>query len=177
MYKGLILQTGRQDRTSFVAGGDKFTLVDLLQCVPSIQSLNISNYYMKYLCSGCMPHKLPTTLVHLKALSLDVCFTEQNEISSALCMIMSSPVLERIIFKMCDNEKLSIRQTPIKIVIMDLVKLIMAKSPMLKNVRIELNKLVSVNEELKMLRDLLQIPFPRASPSAKLTFVSPNFVD
>ncbi|KAF5762120.1 putative FBD domain-containing protein [Helianthus annuus] len=124
---------------------------------------------------------------------------EQIEISSAICMIRSSPVLEKIVFLMCDNEKLPVQQTssnffdskdysdlkldhletlemkmfsnlPLE---MAFVKLIMAQSPVLKKVRIELSDNVSVDEELKMLKDMLLLPFPRASPSAKLIFVLP----
>ncbi|XP_022015268.1 uncharacterized protein LOC110914966 isoform X2 [Helianthus annuus] len=176
-----------------VAGGNTFTFVNLLPCVPLIQVLNIREYYMKYLCIGGMPHKLPTSLAHLKDLVLDVCLVEQNEISSALCLIRSSPVLERIVFQ------LPVRQTPANFLDpegypdlkldhlemlemynysnlpleMEFVKLIMAKSPVLKKVRIELNDNVSVDEELKMLRDLVRLPFPWASHSANLIFVRP----
>ncbi|MFS8028388.1 hypothetical protein Hanom_Chr16g01509971 [Helianthus anomalus] len=51
---------------------------------------------------------------------------------------------------------------------MDLVKFIMAKSPMLEKVQIELNPNVAIDEEVKMLRDMLLLPFQRASHSAKL---------
>ncbi|MFS8028399.1 hypothetical protein Hanom_Chr16g01510101 [Helianthus anomalus] len=56
----------------------------------------------------------------------------------------------------------------------EFVKLIMAKSPVLKKVQIELNGNVSVDEELKMLREMVSNPIPRASPSAKLTIVRPE---
>ncbi|MFS8028403.1 putative leucine-rich repeat domain superfamily [Helianthus anomalus] len=104
---------GCQKVLDFVAGENKFTFGDLLQCVPLIQTLDISKYYMKvYLCAGGMPHKLPNSLVHLKYLFLDVCLVEQNEIYAVLCMIMSSPLLEKIDFLMFDNEKLPVQQTP-----------------------------------------------------------------
>ncbi|KAJ0823244.1 putative F-box domain, FBD domain, leucine-rich repeat domain superfamily [Helianthus annuus] len=187
---------------SAVPGGNKFTFVDLLPCIPLIQTLNlnISKYYMKYLYAGGMPHKLSTSLVHLNYLFLNVCLVEQNEISSALCIIRSSPVLETMKFLIYDNEELPVQQTatnfldlegypdlkldhletlwiedfsnlPLE---MEFVKLIMAKSPVLKKVRIELNFNVSVDEEPKMLRELVSNPIPRASPSAKLTIVRPE---
>ncbi|XP_076910632.1 F-box/FBD/LRR-repeat protein At1g13570-like [Bidens hawaiensis] len=180
----------------YLAGiGNKLTFVDLLRCVPLIQSLNISNSYVMYLSAGGMPHKLPTSLAHLKYLYLGVCLTKQNEMSSVLCMIRSSPMLERIKFQVFDNEYLRVRQTTtnvlglenyadlkldrlerleiqmvktLPVVTMDFVKLIMAKSPVLKIVRIVLYGAVSVDEEVKMLRDLVLLPLPRASPSAKL---------
>ncbi|XP_035842869.1 F-box/FBD/LRR-repeat protein At1g13570 isoform X2 [Helianthus annuus] len=87
-----------QKGVDFVAGENKFTFVDLLQCVPLIVLLQISKYYMKYLSAGGMPRKLPTSLAHLEYLYLDLCMAEKDEISSALCMIMSSPLLKKIHF-------------------------------------------------------------------------------
>ncbi|KAL7606987.1 hypothetical protein Lser_V15G15194 [Lactuca serriola] len=51
----------------------------------------------------------------------------------------------------------------------------MAKSPLLKKARIELSILVTVGEENKMLRDLLFLPFPRASPAAKFSIERPKY--
>ncbi|KAJ0646524.1 putative FBD domain-containing protein [Helianthus annuus] len=47
---------------------------------------------------------------------------------------------------------------------MEFVKLVMAKSPELEEVRIRLNSNVSADEERKMLKEMLLLPFPRASP-------------
>ncbi|XP_076920356.1 F-box/FBD/LRR-repeat protein At1g13570-like [Bidens hawaiensis] len=182
----------------FTSIGNKLTFVDILQFVPLIRSLNVSNSYVTYMSAGGMPHKLPTLLVHLKYLYLGVCLTKQNEMSSVLCMIRSSPVLERIKFQVnsaFDDENLHVRQTltdvldpeyyrdlkldrlekleiqminSLHVVTMDFVKLIMANSPVLKIVLIVLYGAISVDEEVKMLRDLVLLPFPRASPSAKL---------
>ncbi|KAJ0683273.1 putative leucine-rich repeat domain superfamily [Helianthus annuus] len=95
-----------------VPGGNNFTFVDLFQRVPLLETFAITNHYMKYLCAGGMSHKLSTSLVHLKYLVLNVCLVEQNEISSALCIIRSSPVLETMRFLMYDNEKRPVQQTP-----------------------------------------------------------------
>ncbi|XP_076946191.1 F-box/FBD/LRR-repeat protein At1g13570-like [Bidens hawaiensis] len=181
----------------FVAGGNKFTFVDLFQCVPLIRILDISKYHMKYLCAGVMLHKLPTSLDDLEYLCLDVCLMEQNEISYALCIIRSSSGLVLISFTMYDNEKLPVQPTPTNFfdpqnhldleldcleileirkfsnspLEMEFVKLMMAKSPELEKVRIVLDSNVSVDEELKILRDFVLLSSPRASPSAKLTIV------
>ncbi|KAL8268852.1 hypothetical protein R6Q59_002650 [Mikania micrantha] len=204
--------------TDFVAEGNDLTFVDLLQCFPLIQSLSITCYMklafrfkivisdvrllifyfhicLKYLSAWGMPHELPTSLVHLERLFLSVCMTEQNEISSALWLIRSSPFLMKINIEYMINgkkEKLPVEETPTNFLDpenhsdlklahleileiemfnnlpleMEFVKLIMAKSPLLKKVQIQLN--VSVDEEVKMLRGLVLLPFPRASPSAKL---------
>lgn len=55
---------------------------------------------------------------------------------------------------------------------MDFVKLILGKSPMLKNVGIIIDSRVSINEEVKMLRELLL--YQRASTNAKIVFGRPR---
>ncbi|XP_071735694.1 F-box/FBD/LRR-repeat protein At1g13570-like [Rutidosis leptorrhynchoides] len=173
---------------------EKFiNFVTFFQCAPLIDTLVISKYYMKYMAVGGMPNKLPTSL-HLKDVGLEVCLREQDVISSALCIIRSSPNLEQLSFLMYDNEKLPTKESSMKFVDlqddlsltldhlkhfeiynfgnivceMEFVKLIMAKSPELEIARIVLKDSVSAEEELKILRNMLYLPFPRASPSAKL---------
>ncbi|XP_022017776.1 uncharacterized protein LOC110917561 isoform X2 [Helianthus annuus] len=179
---------------AFASGGNAFTFVDLFQCAPLIKNLVISRCYTKYLSAGGMPHQLPTPLAHLKCLCLDVCLMEHNEISSVLCMIMSSPLLDELVL-MYDKKRLGVEQTPTNFLDpenysdlkldhletlemkmtrsnlplgMDLVKLVMAKAPVLKKVQLDLNAGVSIDDEVIMLRDLVLLPFARASPSAKL---------
>ncbi|KAL8227666.1 hypothetical protein R6Q57_015250 [Mikania cordata] len=187
-------------KCQFIARENKFTFVDLFRCAPLIENLDISKYYMKYLCTGGMPHKLSTSPSHLKYLFLDVCLMEQDEISSIICMIRSSPLLVKIVFMMYDNDKPPVQRTPnnfldlenysdLKLdhletleiemfsnlaIEMDFVKLIMAKSAVLKKVQLDLSDYVCVDEELKMLRDLVLHPLPRASPSAKLIIQRPK---
>ncbi|XP_076909020.1 F-box/FBD/LRR-repeat protein At1g13570-like [Bidens hawaiensis] len=182
----------------FVARGFKLALAKLLLCVPLIRTLSISKSYMKYLCADASPHNLPTSLVHLKFLSMDVCLAKQNHISSVLCVIRSSPMLEHIAFQMYDNEKLHIQQTRTNFLDsenhpdlkldhletlmisffrslpfeMEFVKLVMTKSPVLKNVQIELNEDVSVDKELEILRDMLLLS--SIPCSAKLTVIRPQ---
>ncbi|KAK9051147.1 hypothetical protein SSX86_027773 [Deinandra increscens subsp. villosa] len=103
---------GSPQGIDFAAEGTKFTFVDLLKCVPLIKTLDVTKGYAKFLCADGMPNMLPTSLVHLEYLYLDVCLMEENEISSALCIIRSSPVLEELIILMYDNDKLPVRQTP-----------------------------------------------------------------
>ncbi|XP_071740027.1 F-box/FBD/LRR-repeat protein At1g13570-like [Rutidosis leptorrhynchoides] len=50
----------------------------------------------------------------------------------------------------------------------EFVKLIIAKSPMLEIARIDVNDYVSVEEELKICKAIINLPFPHASPSLKL---------
>ncbi|XP_023748197.1 F-box/FBD/LRR-repeat protein At1g13570 [Lactuca sativa] len=151
-----------------------------------------------HFAAGGMPWKLPTSLIHLRRLVLDVCFLIQDEISSTLCLINNSPNLEKIQINMIYNgektlanlpdiqedysglnldhlKELEITRFGIFATEMEFLKLIMAKSPLLKKARIELSILVTVGEENKMLRDLLFLPFPRASPAAKFSIERPKY--
>nr|XP_043638852.1 F-box/FBD/LRR-repeat protein At1g13570-like [Erigeron canadensis] len=175
-----------------------FTFVELLTCVPLIKTLQVEDDYMRYLATGGMPQKLPSSLIYLKHLYLDVCLMEQDEISSVLCMIRSSPNLEQISFRMfSSSEEFPVRKTTSMDLLdlrddmslnldhlknftienfgnlaieINLLKLFLAKSPMLEGAWLELSSDVSVDEEVRLLRDLVQWPpYLRASPSAKLT--------
>ncbi|GJV99317.1 F-box/FBD/LRR-repeat protein [Tanacetum coccineum] len=169
--------------------GNKFTFVELFECAPLIWSLSISGSYVKYLATGGMSQKLPTSFANLEYLLLILCLTDQDEISSALCLIRNSPNLKKLTlkFEKSDGPQISMNYLDfhdysafnfdylenlamINFSNLDLelefVKLIMAKSPVLEKVQIELNEAVSVAEELKIFRDFVRLPFPRASPSA-----------
>ncbi|KAL7606549.1 hypothetical protein Lser_V15G15206 [Lactuca serriola] len=182
--------------TDFI-GDNKCTFVDLFKCLPSVQAVNISRFYNKDFYAGVMSQKLHTPLVYLRILVLQVCFGKQDEISSTLCVINSSPNLEKIKFKMLryvgqtfntsflDPQDYSglnldhLRELEITnfhnyAPEMEFVKLIMAKSPLLKKARIELDNSISVDIEVKMLQDLVLQPFPRASTSAKFIIERPK---
>ncbi|GJY63670.1 F-box/FBD/LRR-repeat protein-like protein [Tanacetum coccineum] len=172
-------------------GGSKFTFVELLRCVPLIERLAISKFYMKYLSTGGKSQKLPTSLSNINLLCLDVCVTEQDEISSALCLIKNSPNLQKIVY--LSHQKLDAPPVTFNIqdfqdystfnfdyleellmlnfsnlsLELEFVKLVMGKSPVLEKVRIDLSTKVSVDEELKILRYFKRPPFTLASPSAK----------
>ncbi|PWA84552.1 FBD domain, Leucine-rich repeat domain, L domain-like protein [Artemisia annua] len=59
----------------------------------------------------------------------------------------------------------------------EFMKFIIAKSPMLEKARIELSETVTVEEELKILRDFIPLPFPLASPSTKFIIGRPKLFD
>lgn len=170
------------------------TCIELSKCLPLIQVLEISRTYIKHFVAGGM-QKLHNSLVHLRIFSLDACFLKEDDLSFALSMISSSPNLEKIKIQLCWNHKLCGQQTLKNLLDFEkdypglnldhlkefeitsfhdyapereFVKLIMAKSPVLKKARIELNFDVSVDDEVKMLRDLVRLPFPRASTAANV---------
>ncbi|XP_052626141.1 F-box/FBD/LRR-repeat protein At1g13570 isoform X1 [Lactuca sativa] len=178
----------------FITLGNKCRFLELSKCLPSVQVLKISKSYIKF-TEGSSMQKPPALLVHLRILYLDVCFLKQYELSDALSVINSSPNLEKIKIELCWNHKLCGEETCKDLVDlqdyylgmkldrleeleitsfhnyapeMEFVKLIMAKSPMLKKARIELHSDVSVDEENTMLRDLLRLTFPRVSPAVDI---------
>ncbi|XP_071740029.1 F-box/FBD/LRR-repeat protein At1g13570-like [Rutidosis leptorrhynchoides] len=152
-----------------------------------------------YLAVGGMPKKLPTWL-HLRHVTLDLCLREHDVISSALCIIRSAPNLQRLNFMMNDNVNLPIQGSSMKLVdfqdglsltfdhlkhfeilisrnyvfMMEFVKLVMAKSPVLEIARTELKTNISVEEELKICKEMINLPFSRASPSSKLIIERPK---
>nr|XP_043625798.1 F-box/FBD/LRR-repeat protein At1g13570-like [Erigeron canadensis] len=182
---------GKQKDTTRVE--NMLTFVEFFECLPSIQILAISTYYMKYFAPG-RPNKLPVSLVHLKILFMGVCFMDHDEVSSALCLIKSSPNLEKLMLKLVPQptsmhfidlqdhtgfkldylQELEMESLSNLSIEMEFVKLIMANSSVLKNVLIELDDSVSVDEELEMYRDLIRRPIPRASPSAEVIITRPK---
>jgi hypothetical protein len=48
------------------------------------------------LAAGVLPVKLPTPCIHLSFLSLSINFDDLNEISAALCLLRSSPNLQKL---------------------------------------------------------------------------------
>ncbi|KAJ0630048.1 putative F-box domain, FBD domain, leucine-rich repeat domain superfamily [Helianthus annuus] len=139
---------GCQKVLDFVAGENKFTFGDLLQCVPLIQTLAISKYYMKVMYDN---EKLP---VHQTPSN----FLDPEDYPDLMLDYLVTLEIENF------------SKLPLE---MKFVKLIMAKSPLLKNVKIKLNDNVSVDEEMKMLKDMLRLPFLRASPCAELIIDRP----
>ncbi|CAH1416818.1 unnamed protein product [Lactuca virosa] len=155
------------DQTCFT----ETTFVELFKCLPSIQHL-----------AGSIPRKLPVSLPHLRIVVLSVCLLG---LSAVLCVISSSPNLEKIELEWSYNfqdysginlhhlKEMEITCFRDLFSWMEFVKLLMAKSPVLKKARVELDTSVSVDQENKMLRDLLLLPFPCASPAAKFIIERP----
>ncbi|WJX95178.1 hypothetical protein P8452_76524 [Trifolium repens] len=72
---------------------------------PHIKSLAIQNYFLKYLAAGVLPVELPTPCICLGDLSFCINFNNLKEISTALCLLRSSPNLQKLeIFARFDEE-------------------------------------------------------------------------
>ncbi|GKE37744.1 hypothetical protein Tco_1461149 [Tanacetum coccineum] len=96
-FKFTLMQLGDNEKEA----GDELTCVELLECLPCVTHLELSKYYIKYFVAGDMLHKFPTLLVPLKSLNLEVCFLEPDEFCFAICLIKSSPELEKLALKKC----------------------------------------------------------------------------
>ncbi|KAI7726305.1 hypothetical protein M8C21_014361 [Ambrosia artemisiifolia] len=172
--------------------------VKLFECLPLVERLRMSWYPIKCFATGVMPQKLPTSLVHIKYLRLQgLSFAREIDLLSALLLVTSSPNIDTIILEMQYNPNEAVSQTAMNLIDqqdysyvildhlrvititnftnmkpgMDFVRLILAKSPMLKIVDIMIDKRVDIHGEVKMLKELLQ--YPRASTRAKIKFERP----
>ncbi|KAK9078989.1 hypothetical protein SSX86_000658 [Deinandra increscens subsp. villosa] len=169
------------DGTTDVSGTS--TIVDLIRCLPGIEYLSI--WFFIFLCfaPNRLPKELPTTLVHLKYLCMEfVSFRHEYSLPFFVLLIRSSPNLEKLKLSMLEEElfgqhatgSLTIEDYP-DIMLAHLneleilhfsneenelavVKLILAKSPVLKNVRILLSNEFDTDEKLKMSQILLSSP-------------------
>ncbi|XP_028069218.1 F-box/FBD/LRR-repeat protein At1g13570-like isoform X2 [Camellia sinensis] len=156
---------------------------------------------MEGMAAGKVPKTLPTTLSHLKILELnDICFGEPNEVSIVLCLIRSSPNLAKIKIEACTRETTAIDPVLELLVLLemqdgwgvylnqlrevemrnlsgirselDLIKLLLAKSPMLERMLIEPNSEVVLDKGLRILKKLTR--FQRLSPQAQITYYDPD---
>jgi len=167
---------------------DDSTLTEIFDCLPVIEHLRISLYEIKTIANGVVPTELPSSLVHLKYLHLDFVSAIDDGLPFFFLLIRCSPNLEKLKIEMLSVEVRSkselasftlednldfwlehLVELEIENVVyckpdLELITLILAKSPVLKKVRIELESGVSTDNELKIIRFLLSSA--RASPQA-----------
>ncbi|XP_065847799.1 F-box/FBD/LRR-repeat protein At1g13570-like [Euphorbia lathyris] len=72
-------------------------LVEIASSIPQIQELSIHLHFLKFLAKGGVQNRLPRSLEELRKVEIsDLCFEKKEEVSCALCLISSSPNLERL---------------------------------------------------------------------------------
>ncbi|KAJ9563628.1 hypothetical protein OSB04_008788 [Centaurea solstitialis] len=167
--------------------------VELFECLPLIEYLHMSACPVRCFATGDMPQKLPTLVDSLTVLHLtELCFVREVELRSALLLVTSSPNIREIVMEMYHDPNEAASQNAMNLLDLqdysnvnldhlrelkitnmsntkpglDFVKLILAKSPMLKKLRIVVDKQVDMSNEVKMLRDLVQ--YQRASTKAEI---------
>ncbi|KAJ9563629.1 hypothetical protein OSB04_008789 [Centaurea solstitialis] len=185
------------DEKRFIGRWDS-SFVELFECLPLIECLHMDSYPVQCFATGDMPQKLPTLVDSLTVLRLtDFCIAREVELRSALLLVTSSPNIQEIVMEMNDNPNEAVSQNAMNLLDLqdysnvnldhlrqleilnmsntkpglDFVKLILAKAPMLKKVRIVVDEEVDTSNEVQMLRDLVQ--YERASTKAKIVFTRP----
>nr|XP_043636742.1 F-box/FBD/LRR-repeat protein At1g13570-like [Erigeron canadensis]XP_043636743.1 F-box/FBD/LRR-repeat protein At1g13570-like [Erigeron canadensis] len=173
------------------------TIIDLFKYLPVIEHFAFCVSDIRCFGGGALPQALAAPLVHLKSLCLErMCFLEQDWLCFLVLMIRSSPNLEKLKLEMsCEDTghwnyfaeddfypvtmqdysdirlehliELEMESFGSNKLNLDFVKLILAKSPVLKTVRL---MVYSKDEELKILRSL--VSSPRASPMVEIVGVS-----
>ncbi|MFS8021678.1 putative FBD domain-containing protein [Helianthus anomalus] len=155
----------------------------------------MSSYPIQCLATGVIPQKLPTPLVHLRSLDFHefgLCFGKEVDLLSILLLVTSSPNVEKIIMEMEQHPTEAVSQTTMNLIDhqdyshvildrlrilqilsfsnmksgMDFVKLILAKSPMLRKVVISLNNGIDIHGKVSILTEMIQ--YPRASAKAEI---------
>lgn len=167
--------------------------VMLIGSFPEIELLELDYYHLKAMAGGGVLIGHPYSLTHLKILKLNhFCFGKVDEISAVICLIRSSPRLEKIQIKAFPGEMIALDYVPQPLEVqgwsdislnqlrevevhrvfgtrpeLDFMKVILAKSPILERLLIKLES-EEVSEESRILEELMR--FKRLSPEAEITF-------
>ncbi|XP_076908388.1 F-box/FBD/LRR-repeat protein At1g13570-like [Bidens hawaiensis] len=174
---------------TIIDGGDS-TIVDLFKCLPMIEYLSVLFFIVKCFVPERLPKELPLPLIHLKYLCMEeLCFTHKYGLPFLVLLIRSSLNLEKLkqamypaywldkdekgSFTLEDYSDIMLEHlNELKILNfsdaeneLDFVKLVYAKSPVLKQVRIFLCDEFDEDEELEISKLLLNIPC--ASPAVE----------
>ncbi|KAK9078994.1 hypothetical protein SSX86_000663 [Deinandra increscens subsp. villosa] len=177
--------------SSTISDSGHTTIDKLFECLPVIEHLSISFFIVKCFVPERLPKELPTALVHLKYLSLNhVCFIHIYGLRFLALLIRSCPNLEKLklllyskywldevdmgSFTLEDYSDIVLEHlNELEIVEftdaeneLDFVKLILAKSPVLKKVRI-FSCSASEEDEESRISDVL-LCSPCASPVVKI---------
>ncbi|KAL8123027.1 hypothetical protein AgCh_011121 [Apium graveolens] len=188
-----------QDYNPYTDIKKSFNLRRLLGDMPSIETLEVNAISLVFLDPGLTFHNyLTSTMENLKTLKLcNVAFDDVYVISNALCLLRSTPMLERLEIKLgCDigrDVKLTAEQYLESSDCADvtlnqlqnvsiheisgsrgellLIKLLLASSPSLR--RMELRHNTEVNDSRQYLRiERESLQFPRKSPAVKISWRS-----
>ncbi|XP_015972638.1 F-box/FBD/LRR-repeat protein At1g13570 [Arachis duranensis] len=76
--------------------GSSSNLLKFFVHLPHVRRLEVQSYFLKYLAIGAVPLKLPRPCIDLSYLSIRMNFNDSKEISTALCLLRSSPNLQEL---------------------------------------------------------------------------------
>ncbi|KAM0045025.1 putative FBD domain, leucine-rich repeat domain superfamily, F-box-like domain superfamily [Helianthus debilis subsp. tardiflorus] len=171
-----------------IVGCGGSTIVDLFECLPLIEYLSVRLYTVECFKPERLPKELPTALVHLKCLRMKFfCFSHKHGLPFLVPLIRSSPNLEKLqlvmedidwpdeedlgSFKLEDYSDIMFEHLNELEIIhfgdteneLDFVKLVLAKSPVLRKVRINPHRCIDEDEAAEILKNLLCDSTPCAS--------------
>ncbi|KAM5570861.1 F-box/FBD/LRR-repeat protein [Rosa sericea] len=179
-------------KVRWVVGGSS-NLLKFFVHLPNIRDLQISGYVLKYLAVGPLLRKLPQPILFLNDLYMDVNFTDLEEITTALCLVRSSPALRKLeivvnhidyhhvvgevnswfenLGENSDCQLTELRRIEIDAISdakaeLDFIKLLLLSSPVLECMTL---KPVSVDGSLELLKQVVR--FRRASVQAEIIFL------
>ncbi|GJV73343.1 F-box/FBD/LRR-repeat protein-like protein [Tanacetum coccineum] len=175
------------------------TISEIFECLPVIETFSIPLELIRVfrnIAIHKVPRELSTTLIHLKYLHIDgVYFFSKTELSVLALLIKSSPNLEKLKARVWDNSNFEISKIKycfrvedysdimlerlIELEItsfinaknqLDFVRLILARSPVMKKVRIFPHYKIPKKEKLKIKSQILgdSISYPYASPDVQI---------
>ncbi|KAF5797354.1 putative FBD domain, leucine-rich repeat domain superfamily, F-box-like domain superfamily [Helianthus annuus] len=185
------LTLGHGMRILYDDGGS--TIVDLFECVPVIEYLYVTVFGLEDFLSKRLPKKLPTSLVHLKYLCVDtLCFTHIYGLPFLALLIRSSPNLEKLKLLMWEEtfvieddvgsftlddysdimlehlKEFEIQDFTDSENELDFVRLILAKSPVLKKMTISPHYFFDKDEESVSQVSEILFCSPCASPVVEI---------
>uniref|UniRef100_A0A5B7AK66 F-box domain-containing protein n=1 Tax=Davidia involucrata TaxID=16924 RepID=A0A5B7AK66_DAVIN len=166
-------------------------MIRVLGCLPMIEKLDIGLDFYEFLAAGDVPKRLPTEMNCLKNLTLEsVDFSKVGEILCALCLLRSSPNLQELDISATRNADMvpalnfleeDCRLNRLQVVKfrsiigleseLELIKSLLACSPLLERMFIGCHAELDANAMLMMSKELLR--FRRASPKAEIIFGDP----
>ncbi|XP_076885512.1 F-box/FBD/LRR-repeat protein At1g13570-like [Bidens hawaiensis] len=177
---------------STIDANEDSIIANFMECLPVIEYLSVWFSFYGVIISTCYPRKVSTTLVHLKYLCVECLpFGHICSLPFLVLLIRSAPNLEKLKLEVAEDHfddivrfigfsklktysDISLEHLN-ELEITDLsdpknglafVKLILAKSPVLKKVKISLWDQLNTDEKLQVSKKLLS--FPCASPLVKV---------
>ncbi|EOY01506.1 F-box/RNI-like superfamily protein [Theobroma cacao] len=174
--------------------GGSISLINNLDCLSNLKSIVAGFYSLKFLAECRARKRLPSTFIHLRSIYISMLmFEDVDSLSCVVGLITSSPNLHKLVVTTCTNSAaemetateylegesrsigglMKLRYVVMKQISglgpeMELMKLILAKSPSLKQMKIEPDKTVDISSESRILKDLVR--FPRASRIAEIIY-------
>ncbi|KAJ4951986.1 hypothetical protein NE237_028818 [Protea cynaroides] len=165
-------------------------ITNILSSVLGIQKLVMQGWFLQSLVIDDVPRRLPSTYDHLKSISFSLNVEDMKEILVAICLLNSSPNLQEVEILIWGNREFAIVPVmdlqeakdqlgctfnKLRVVTMskllgmefelELVKFILANSPMLERMNIS-PAIIGIGNVLAFFKKLLT--FKRASPQAEI---------